>query len=279
MTRKQSRALGLAYLTIPDQPPPIAIATAAALGCANVGLRLLPAAPGGPFWPLASDAAMLRDTRAAIKDHGVAVFDLEVLWLGADFDVKSLEPFFSVAAELGAKAVLVAGTDPERARLIQSYATFCDAARPFGLTADLEFMPWTKVPNAKVALDIVQTANRPNGGILVDALHLARSGSTLDDIRAIPRELLHYVQICDAPAAIPTTIEGLLHTARRERLLPGEGDINLRDLFAALPHDLPVSLEIPNDVRIGTIGSREWARQAIAATLQVLDSLNPKSAV
>ncbi len=269
-----SRAYGLAYLTIPDLAPPAAIATAAALGCASVGLRILPATPGGPYWPLASDAQMLADTKAASAAHGVNVFDLEVLWLTPEFDVKTMQSFFDVAGALGAKAVLVAGTDPEPARLLHSYATFCDAAAPYGLTANLEFMPWTKVPDAKTALKIVQAANRPNGGILIDALHFARSGSTLDDIRAIPRHMLHYAQICDAPAEIPTTLEGLLHTARHERLLPGEGGINLRELFAALPPDLPVSLEIPNDTRIAQLGSTAWARQALAATRQVLEGIN-----
>ena len=266
-----SRAYGLAYLTIPDLAPPAAIATAAGLGCATVGLRILPATQGGPYWPLAENAQMLADTKAAIAAHGVAVFDLEVLWLTPEFDVKALQPFFDVAGALGAKAVLVAGVDPEPARLLHSYATFCDAAAPFGLTANLEFMPWTKVPDAKTALQIVQAANRPNAGILIDALHFARSGSTLDDIRAIPSHLLHYAQICDASADIPTTLDGLLHTARHERLLPGEGGIKLRELFEALPPDLPVSLEIPNDTRIAALGSREWARLAIAATRQVLD--------
>ncbi len=269
-----SRAYGLAYLTIPDLAPPAAVATAAALGCATVGLRILPATPGGPSWPLAENAQMLADTKAAIATHGVTVFDLEVLWLSPAFDAKALQPFFDVAGALGAKAVLVAGTDPEPARLLHSFGTFCDAAAPYGLTANLEFMPWTKVPDAKTALQIVQAANRPNSGILVDALHFARSGSTLDDIRAIPRHLLHYAQICDAPAEIPTTLDGLLHTARHERLLPGEGGIQLRELFTALPADLPVSLEIPNDIRIAQLGSRDWARQAIAATRRVLEGIS-----
>lgn len=43
---------------------------------------------------------------------------------------------------------------------------------------------------AQAALRIVAGAGRPsNAGILVDALHVARSGTTLDDLRAIPRAL------------------------------------------------------------------------------------------
>ena len=55
-----------------------------------------------------------------------------------------------------------------------------------GLTAVLEFMPWTAVRDLQAAREIVEAAGRPNGGILVDALHLDRSGSTLDQVAALP---------------------------------------------------------------------------------------------
>jgi hypothetical protein len=36
----------------------------------------------------------------------------------------------------------------------------------------------------------------------------------------------------------------MIHTARCARLLPGAGTIGLQGLFAALPADLPVSVEV-----------------------------------
>jgi hypothetical protein len=97
-------------------------------------------------------------------------------------------------------------------------------------------MPWTAVPDAKTALRIVNAAGKPaNAGILVDALHVGRSSTTLDDIRAIPRELLHYAQICDAEAGQHFNTEQMIQTARCERRLPGEGSIDLTGIFNALP--------------------------------------------
>jgi sugar phosphate isomerase/epimerase len=142
---------------------------------------------------------------------------------------------------------------------------------PFGLTADLEFMPWTAVPDARSALALVKAAGSPdNAGILVDALHFGRSHSTLDDIRAIPRSLLHYAQICDGEAGIHFSHEQLIHTARCERLLPGEGNIDLQGLFAALPPDLPVSVEVVNLPREASIPAQPWAGQCLAASRRVL---------
>jgi sugar phosphate isomerase/epimerase len=125
-------------------------------------------------------------------------------------------------------------------------------------------MPWTRVPNARTALRIVSNAAHPNGRILVDTLHAGRSATTLADIAAIPRAMLSYAQLCDAPGEIPATHEGLIHTARCARLLPGEGGIDLVGMLSQLPDDLPISLEIPNEERLPALGAEEWGKQALA---------------
>jgi sugar phosphate isomerase/epimerase len=89
---------------------------------------------------------------------------------------------------------------------------------------------------------------------------------------------MNYAQICDAPGEIPNTVEGLIHTARCERLLPGEGDIDLVSLFANLPADLPISVEVPHETRAPAAGAREWARQALALTKATLDRIQRKGA-
>jgi sugar phosphate isomerase/epimerase len=260
----------LAQLIALPYPPPQMLRLAAETGCPAAGIRLLPAAPGGMAYPLMDDPAMLRETLAVIKGTGVKVLDVEVVRIGAAFNVRGFMRFFEVGAHLGALHILVAGDDPDEARMTASYAALCDAAAPFGLTADLEFMPWTQVPNLRSAKRIVAAAARPNGGVLVDALHFARSDSRLDELGDIPRAWLHYAQMCDGAVPGPTTTEGLIHDARCERLLPGEGCIALRDLFAWLPQDITISIEIPSETRAPLLGYPEWARRAKAATLAVL---------
>jgi sugar phosphate isomerase/epimerase len=273
------RIYSLAYLTTAPMAPLEALSLAQKLGYQAIGVRIAPANLGGEFTPLAEDAPSLRETVARIKDTGVPVFDVEIARLDADFQVERFRAFLETAGKLGARAILVAGDDPDEARLTQSYATFCDAAAPFGLTADLEFMPWTAVPDAKTALRVVTNAGRPNGRILVDALHAARSTTTLADLAAIPRNRLSYAQLCDAPGEIPKTNEGLIHTARCARLLPGEGGVDLVGIARQLPGDLPLSLEIPNEERLPKLGAEEWARQALAAAKRIVASAaGPESA-
>jgi sugar phosphate isomerase/epimerase len=257
------RIYSLAYLTSAPMAPPDALVLAQKLGYQAIG---------GDFSPLTEDPAMLRDTVARIQDTGVPVFDVEIARLNENFHADQFKRFLETAGTLGARAILVAGDDPDEGRLTASYAAFCDAAAPFNLTADLEFMPWTAVRDARSALRIITNADRPNGRVLVDSLHAGRSTTTLADLAAIPGSRLSYAQLCDAPGEVPTTQEGLIHTARCARLLPGEGGIDLVGIVRQLPSDLPLSLEIPNDERLPKLGAQEWARQALAAAKRIIAS-------
>jgi len=265
------RAYSLAYLTTSALKPADMVALAAELGYRYVGLRLLPNAPGAPQQHLLGDAGALRETQQRMSDSGVGVFDLEIIRIGREFDPQQYLPLLEAGAVLGAHSLLVAGADPDHSRLADNFARLCQLAGQYRLHANLEFMPWTSVKNARQAMAIVAAAGSPAyGGVLVDALHYARSATTLADIAALPPRSLHYAQICDAPAEAPRTDEGLIHAARQERLLPGEGGIDLHGLFAALPAELPVSVEVPNYLRVPRLGEREWARQALAAARAVL---------
>ena len=266
-----ARTYSLAQLTALPYAPPQMVQLAADSGCTACGIRLLPAAPGGMHHPIAPASAALAETRARIDATGVRVLDLEIIRIGAAFDARAHEAFFEVGAALGARHVLVAGDDPEPTRLTAHFAALCDAAAPYALSCDLEPMPWTPVASVPDATRIVEGAGRPNGGVLVDALHFFRSASSFDDLRRLPRARLHYAQICDGAVPGPTTPEGLIHDARCERLLPGEGGFDLRALFAALPADLPVSIEIPSETRAPAMGALAWARAAVAASRRVLE--------
>lgn len=261
------RPYSLAYLNAHRCTPPEAVRVAAATGYQFAGLRLWPNGPSAPQQFLIDRPDVLRETLAAMADTGVGIFDVEIIRIGDSFDPHTWDSLYDACAALKAKAILVAGDDTNEARLTENYARLCEVMAPYGLTADLEFMPWTAVKDANTALRVVQNAGMPaNAGILVDALHFGRSTTTLDDIRALPRQLLHYAQICDATAGTHFSTEDMIHTARCARLLPGEGNIDLRGLFAALPADLPVSVEVVHHEREKTADPTQWAATCLAAS-------------
>ncbi|GLS15989.1 sugar phosphate isomerase/epimerase family protein [Hydrogenophaga electricum] len=261
------RPYSLAYLNAHRCTPPEAVRVAAATGYQFAGLRLWPNGPSAPQQFLIDRPDVLRETLAALADTGVGIFDVEIIRIGDSFDPHTWDSLYDACAALKAKAILVAGDDTNEARLTENYARLCEVMAPYGLTADLEFMPWTAVKDANTALRVVQNAGMPaNAGILVDALHFGRSTTTLDDIRALPRQLLHYAQICDATAGTHFSTEDMIHTARCARLLPGEGNIDVRGLFAALPADLPVSVEVVHHEREKTADPTQWAATCLAAS-------------
>jgi sugar phosphate isomerase/epimerase len=168
--------------------------------------------------------------------------------------------------------MLVAAYDPVRTRFIDRFAKFCEASAPYGLTADLEFMPWTFVPDLKAAMSIIEQVGQHNAGILVDALHFDRSNSSISDIGRIPAGKMHYWQLCDGPAEKPTTTEGLIHAARAERMFPGDGGIDLVSLARAMPANITISVEVPTAELARTMGAEARARRALDTARSVIAS-------
>ncbi|NIZ10906.1 sugar phosphate isomerase/epimerase [Pseudooceanicola sp. HF7] len=244
-----TRTLSLAHLSAIDLPPPALIEAAASAGFDAVGLRLLRVTDDSPGYPLTS-AADLRATRSALKATGLKVSDVEFLRLTPDFRLNSLLPVLDTGAELAARTVIAAPYDADLSRLSANLAALSRAAADRGLRVVLEFFPWTPVPDLATCWQVVQAAG-PLPGLLVDALHFSRSGSTLDQLAAIPPDRLPFAHLCDAPVQASYTTEELLAAARGERLAPGEGQIDLPGLLRTLPADLPLGLEVPGPLRAG----------------------------
>jgi len=253
----------LAALTALDLSPPRLIDVAQACGYEQVGLRLLAATPGGTAYPLMNDRAHLRETKARLAATGSKVADLEVVAFRQDTVVASLEPFLEAGRELGARHTLVAAYDRDLERFADRFAEYCALAERFGLTADLEFMPWTFVPDLAAASRIVETTRSSAAGVLIDALHFERSGGRLEDLGKIPPHRLHYWQICDAPAERPATMDAMIHAAREERMFPGEGGIDLASLAKAMPADITISIEVPTATLAKTADAETRARRAL----------------
>ncbi|MFD6056645.1 sugar phosphate isomerase/epimerase family protein [Rhodococcus wratislaviensis] len=262
--------LGLAALTVLDTAPLQQVDLAEKHGFDTIGIRLLPAAPGTTAYPLHEDEGALDALIRRLDDSPIEVFDLEIIRLGADFDPKSYVSLLEAGARLGAKAVLVGGDDRDRSRLTDSYARLAELCAQYGIVASLEFMPWTAVPDAATAVEIVSQADGPARSVLVDGLHVGRSSTTLDDLAAIPRDWLHYAQMCDGSVPAPADDAELIRQAREERLVPGSGGIPLADIWSTLPAGLPVSIELPNEPLRRAVGTDAWLARLVAATREVL---------
>jgi len=259
----------LAHLTVLQCTPQKMVEIAANTGYRYVSLRMTAVTANERIYPLMNDRKMMQETRARMANTGVRVLDIELARMDPATEPEAYLSFLEAGGELGARSVIGQIPDPDRERATERFAGLCDLAQPFDLTVDLEFPSWTETPDLKTAATVLEAVNRPNAGLLVDTLHFDRSRSSLEDLKNLPREWFHFVHLCDAAREIPTTTEGLIHTARADRYFPGEGGLNLREILDCMP-TVPYSLEIPNDALMKELGPEEFARRAIRASERYL---------
>ena len=265
--------IGLAALTVLELTPPEMVSCAVDAGFDCLGLRLIPATPQEVQHPMVGDTPLVRETERRLKDTGLRVLDIEIFRLRPDTVVADYEAALATGARLGATEALIAGNDPDEARLTANFAAFCELAQRFGIGGNLEPMPWTDCKSFAQGVRIVTAAGHENGGILIDPIHFDRGGSSAAEISGVPRARFRYMQLCDAPAERPTDIEGLLHQARAERLMPGDGGLDLAGILRAVPADLPIGLEIPMEALARTVPAVERTKQMLAKTRRLLASL------
>ncbi len=241
----------LANLSVADAGPLELIDAAAAAGFTGVNMWLVPPRSAGalPFdaglrTPIIGDARLIREIKLRVASTGVGVFMASCSWLDPTFDATEISRTFDTFAEIGARRLSVVGWEPDRGRCIDRLGTICTHAAGYGITATLEFMPYSAVRSLADALEVLDAIGAPNLDLLIDALHLARSGGTPDDLRRIDPKRLAVVQLCDAPAASPGP-DGLAGESRTNRLHPGDGNLPLRDLLAALPPGVAIEVEVP----------------------------------
>ena len=186
--------------------------------------------------------ATTRDVKRRLDETGLVALDLEPIIPAVDHDDQG-ERVIEAAAEIGARHVLFTSRLPDLSATIDRFASLCDIARGCGVSLVCEFLPIFPLRSLAMAHDVVSRHPAEVAGILIDNLHLSRSGGTIDEIRAIDIDRFPYLQIADAEAIVPTEFTALLDEALNGRLLPGEGSLPIDDLLAAVPQ-VPLSFEV-----------------------------------
>ncbi len=204
---RAEQIISLAALTVLELSPREMVELASRCGYSHIGLRPIAATPTEIHFPILTDATLRRETLAAIHDTGVGVLDIEILRLKPETVILDFEVVFEFGAQFGARFALIAGNDPDLLRTADNFTALCELAYPFGIRPHIEFMPWTHVPDIRTALQVA--GETPNGGLLVDAFHLNRSGGKITDIPAND-ERFGYLQLCDIAGPIPSSMDDIL---------------------------------------------------------------------
>ena len=265
----QKPPLSLAALTILDAGPAGQIKAAAAAGFQSVGLRLNPLLKSDP--QIAGLAERERKVEDLISQHRMKVLEIGVFPLLPTLDPASLKPVLALSQTLGARFLVCPVEDADKDRRLSTFSKLCDLAAAYDLTCLIEFNPYSACPNLAAAVDIVEATKADNKGLVIDALHLSRSGGDPEDLRRVDPNWLKLVHLCDAtpkPEGL-RTIDEMRAESRTARLLPGEGALWLKRLMAALPEDVGVSIEAPS-AKYADLPATERARLAFAASTDFL---------
>jgi sugar phosphate isomerase/epimerase len=261
--------------------PPFEELVTATADAGFAGLSLWPA----PTWGRAraegwSDAAM----RSRLADAGLVVHDVDAIiaWAGPDdpggpyFEEAPRDVLLGAAEALGARIANVLLMGPRSATeddAAETLAGVCDVLAARGLVATLEFGRGTPVPDLATARRVVGAVGR-GSSVMLDAWQLRFGPTTPADVAATPGPLLGGVQLDDAPAEKPADVGW---ANRHERLVPGEGAVDLVGLVRALRtagSTAPLAVEVFHDALLAELGPARMAHRlgdAVRAVVAAAD--------
>ncbi|HZP85774.1 MAG TPA: TIM barrel protein [Burkholderiales bacterium] len=240
------QSLTLAHLAL-GTAPEATIDAAADAGFGGVGIRICARHPRetfpGPRILGNPTAALALQERAAAR--GIRLSNISAYQFYPDVTWDDVAPAVESAILLGAPIIVANGFNPDLDQFVRLFSRYCRAAHEAGIRVALEFLPYSAIRDLKAALRVLERTDAANAGLLLDALHLDRSGGTPDDIRGIGAERITFAQLCDAKRwSGPRSDEALMAEARAARLPAGTGDLPLFDFLDALPAHTEIEYEV-----------------------------------
>ena len=227
---------------------------------------------------LLSFDGMPSDLRAMAEDLGIA---LDLYQPFRDFEampepqrtrnLDRAERKFDVMGELGVELVLVcSNTQPatldDDARAAADLREMAERAARRGMRVGFEALSWGKhVRRWKHAWRIVEMADHPALGLIVDSFHTLALGDDPAGIADLPGERIFFVQLADAPKRDMD----VLSWSRHFRSFPGQGELDVGGFLRAVlasGYAGPLSLEVFND-HFRSAPSRMIARDGLRSLI------------
>jgi 4-hydroxyphenylpyruvate dioxygenase len=159
---------------------------------------------------------------------------------------------FDIMEALGAPLMLVcsnvsSAAIADDARSAAQLYELAERAARRNLSIGFEALAWGRhIRHYQHAWKIVQEANHPHLGILLDSFHMLSLGDDPAGIAAIPGDKIAFVQLADAPVKEMD----VLQWSRHYRCFPGQGNFDLTGFLEQIllaGYTGPLSLEVFND--------------------------------
>jgi sugar phosphate isomerase/epimerase len=269
--------LGLEYISVFGLPPVQFVELAAELDCSHITTALKRSNNYNPHgyvkFSLRDDKVLRREMIAAMRDRGVSLSLGEGIAILENVDVRTAYGAdLDVMQELGIPRINVVSLDPDLGRTLDQLGAVVEMAANHNIETVVEFVPIFTISDLPTALAAIRHVGRRDCRLLIDTMHFGRSAARISELAAVDPELIGYVQLCDAP--LVPTIADYMEEAMFERRVPGEGELPLRDILAALPRNRVVGLEVPlrREAEAG-IGPSERMGRCVQAARTLLAQL------
>ncbi|HTQ01837.1 MAG TPA: TIM barrel protein [Casimicrobiaceae bacterium] len=160
---------------------------------------------------------------------------------------------FDVMQDLGAQLMLVCSNTrpdalPEPERAAEQLYALAELAAKRNLRIGFEALAWGRHVNLfRQAWAIVERANHPHLGLILDSFHTLSLKDDPAGIAQIPGDKIFFMQLADAPLLVMD----VLQWARHYRNFPGQGQFDLETFFELVlraGYTGPMSLEVFNDL-------------------------------
>lgn len=242
------------------------------MGLAQDDLRQIADGPGFPA------------VRRALTQAGLRHIDVELLtdwWETGEARrtsdrVRAL--LFGAADGLGAQHLKIGTAFGDAlgstGSLVAPLRELADEAADHGLRLMLEPMPFSMIASIPTGADLVRAVDRENCGLVVDAWHVFRAGTSLRDLAAcLSLDILFGVELNDADA---DPVGSLFEDTRDRRRLCGQGAfdlVGLIQMLAATGWAGPWGVEIlsdehrAKDVTVALAEARETALDVLTTAL------------
>jgi len=262
--RKTSQ-LTLGFLTIDAYAAPLDVVIAsAANGYGACGLRVS-GRNAGDSWPsVDNNPSAFSSIRHVAAQKGIRISSISGFYITPQTTLAHMLENVRAARELGVHLICQGCFEADHNRVAALLKDYADAAGEAGIRIAIEFMPMSELKTLNQTLEMVDRAGVSNVGLLIDSLHLARSGSHAADVAALDPKTIYLTQLCDGPAKLATD-STLFDEAMTGRMYLGDGRLELADLVRALPSDAEIELETPVVADTGLTSVERASRAANAA--------------
>ena len=219
--------VGIEFLSVFGLPPVAFVNLAADLGCRYISTVLEPLEynpHGYPKYSLRHDRALRREMAAAMRDRGVSLSLGEGFVVQPGLDVReAYAADLDIMRELGAESINTVTFDPDLRRSFDQLAQVAEMAASREIDTVVEFAPCFPIGDLPTALAAIRHVGRADFRLLIDTMHLGRSGARAADVAALDPDMIGYVQLCDAPL-LPADPD-YLQEAMYARMVPGTGRV------------------------------------------------------